>query len=262
MRNLILSLLLICLNCACVRPRYPQAMVGQKAQTDIPSLIEIPIQKESSRPIRILQKTGFVVGYSEELCIPLWSAWQLTRDELNGRVAKENFGADPEVKVQADNMDYKGSGWSRGHMAPAADMKWSPDAMRDCCMMTNICPQKAELNSGSWNRLEEKCRNTYAAKYGAVYIACGPILSENPSRIGIHNVAVPEGFFKVLLIKADTGWQAVGFVYANDEGPHGMQQAACTVDEVEQLTGLDFFSMLPDEIEDTIESDFNWSYWK
>lgn len=262
MRNRLFFLLLVLLNCACVKPRYPQRTVPPDKVMEQPSLLEIPLEKELPSRTRILQKTGFTVGYSEQYRIPLWVAWQLTREEVDGNIPKDNFSEDPEVTCQADNLDYKGSGWSRGHMAPAADMKWNAKAMHECCMMTNICPQKAELNQGSWQKLERKCRETYAQKYGSVYIVCGPLLGEQPSTIGTHDVVVPDGFFKVLLVKAPTGWQAIGFVYANNEGPHGMQQAACSVDEVEALTGLDFFSMLPDTVEDTIEADFNWINWQ
>lgn len=262
MRCRLSLLLLILLNCSCVKPRYSQTTISRDKEMNRPSLLEIPIEKELPFRLRILQKTGFTVGYSEQHRIPIWVAWQLTQEEVNGTIPKDNFSADPTVDDQADNLDYKGSGWSRGHMAPAADMKWNAYAMHECCMMTNICPQKAELNQGSWQKLERKCRETYCSKYGSVYIVCGPIIGEKISTIGPHNVVVPEGFYKVLLVKSSIGWQAVGFVYANDEGPHDMQQAACSVDDVEALTGLDFFSMLPDAVENVIESDFDWKKWQ
>ena len=92
------------------------------------------------------------------------------------------------------------SGYDRGHMAPAADMKWSKQAMEESFYMSNICPQNPNLNRGDWNDLEEKSRQ-WAKKYGAVYIACGPIYdTKRPKRIGNNKVAVPHAFYKVILI--------------------------------------------------------------
>lgn len=273
-KKIIILVSLFVLVVSCIKPRYPTGNdmsdmkdkgTRSKVKRELNGLqsprIEIPIQVSNKYKLKTLEKTGFCVGYSEELKIPLWVAWELTEEEVGGDCPREDFTEDPTVEQQAEHDDYRGSGWSRGHMAPAADMKWSVQAMHDCCMMTNICPQKAELNTGSWSKLEEKCRRTYARNYGKVYIVCGPVVDDDFTTIGHNLVAVPYAFYKVLLVLTSEGWQAVGFVYHNNEGPHNMRQAACTVDEVEILTGLDFFSTLPDNIEENIEANYNWTYW-
>ena len=252
---------LVCLSilCSCVRPRAPISPTPK-----VNTSIEIPKQEKTAFQLKQIQKTGFSIGYSEELRIPLWVAWELTKEETSGPIPREsNFFPDPDVTHQADNGDYKGSGWSRGHMVPAGDMKWNSTAMHDCCLMTNICPQHPKLNTGAWSKLENKCRNTYAQKYASVYIVCGPIVNKDCQSIGNNNVVVPSAFYKVLLVKtSDTGYQAIGFIYTNDDSTQGMQTAACSVDEVEAITGLDFFSLLPNEIEDAIEMRYDWQYWK
>lgn len=258
MNRLILLFVLLSALCSCVRPRAP-IYHTPKVNTSL----EIPKKNDTFR-LKQIQKTGFSIGYSEELRIPLWVAWELTKEETSGPIPREsNFFPDPDVTHQADNGDYKGSGWSRGHMVPAGDMKWNSTAMHDCCLMTNICPQHPKLNTGAWSKLENKCRNTYAQKYASVYIVCGPIVNKDCQSIGNNNVVVPSAFYKVLLVKtSDTGYQAIGFIYTNDDSTQGMQTAACSVDEVEAITGLDFFSLLPNEIEDAIEMRYDWQYWK
>lgn len=107
----------------------------------------------------IIEYNGYTVSYDEAALIPAWVAYELTAEEANGTIGRsgKNFRPDDKVKViQADNYDYRGSGWSRGHMAPAGDFKWNDDAMWDTFFYTNCCPQDEKLNKGSWNVLEIK----------------------------------------------------------------------------------------------------------
>ncbi len=147
------------------------------------------------------------------------------------------------------------SGYDRGHMAPAADMKWSKQAMAESFYMSNICPQNPNLNRGDWNDLEEKSRQ-WAKKYGAVYIACGPVYDHGkPKRIGNNKVAVPDAFYKVILINDSKTPQAIGFLFPNKAGHKPLKKYIVTVDSVEKRTGIDFFPALPDEVENRIEAE-------
>ena len=157
--------------------------------------------------------------------------------------------------------DYNGGRYGRGHMCPAGDMKWSGQAMKDCHLMTNICPQTAELNKNWWEHLERACRR-WARQEGAVQIVCGPVFSDSPKRFGKrHKVAVPDGFFKVVLSLRQGHEKALGFYYANDDSRQPMEDAVRSIDEIEQLTGYDFFSALPDEQEDRLERMTDLSLW-
>lgn len=118
----------------------------------------------------IIEYNGYTVSYDEAALIPAWVAYELTAEEANGTIGRsgKNFRPDDKVKViQADNYDYRGSGWSRGHMAPAGDFKWNDDAMWDTFFYTNCCPQDEKLNKGSWNVLENKVR-TWAQQFGSI----------------------------------------------------------------------------------------------
>ena len=139
-------------------------------------------------------------------------------------------------------------------MAPAADMKWSKKAMEESFYMSNICPQNQKLNRDDWGDLEELCRS-WARKYGTVHIACGPIYDKKqPKRIGEHQVAVPDRFFKVVLIYNRKSPIAMGFLFDNKAHHQALEKYMVSVDSVEKVTGMDFFSKLPDDVENRIEA--------
>ncbi len=210
---------------------------------------------------KLLPYTGITVSFNSDTHEPNWVAWELTGAETEGDTPREpGFSVDPEVDGCATPDDYRHSGFDRGHMAPAGDMKWHPEAMRESFYMTNICPQDEKLNRGAWKKLEEKCR-VRAQADSALIIICGPIFDKSgpAARIGGTGVAVPQRFFKVLLAPyAEKPW-AIGFIMPNGYVEGGMQRAAVTVDAVEEATGYDFFAALPDSLETALESrcDFN-----
>ncbi len=203
-------------------------------------------------------KLSFNTGYH----IPNWVAWELTDSETDGEVARTNkFSSDPDMEGSAESWDYNYSGYDRGHMAPAGDMKWSRKAMEETFYMTNICPQAKVLNTGAWKRLEEKCRQ-WAVTDGSIVIVCGPVLGKKPIEyIGDSRVYVPSKFFKVILSPNTTPMRGIGFIMPNGKPKGGMQACAVTIDSVEALTGHDFFSSLPDDIERQVESQCDFHYW-
>ncbi len=145
-------------------------------------------------------------------------------------------------------------------MCPAGDNKWDSIAMRESNLLTNICPQHRSLNSGLWNKIEQDCRK-WAKRYGDVYIVCGPVLlNREHETIGENKVVVPEAFFKVILCLQGEP-KAIGFVIRNNEGTKKKDQFINTVDDVERITGMDFFPALPDDIEEKVESFADISQW-
>lgn len=215
----------------------------------------------------VVSHTGMTLSYNTEHNNPNWVAWELTREETNGRIPRSNdFQPDPllEKRYQVDSYDYKGSGYSRGHMCPAADMKWDNDAMRSCFYMSNMCPQDMTFNAESWERLENACRR-WARQEGSVYIVCGPIYNSNRkiSTIGRnHTISVPTGFFKCVLSLQKGQEKAIGFIYSHNDINQPMGQAATSVDEVERITGYDFFANIDKKTEKRVEATFNLTAWK
>ena len=225
------------------------------------SSIEIP-----SSPIdiqeQILVRKAYTVSYNKETKCPNWVAWELTSSHADGDLPRDSkYYEDEDVPLpRATNEDYRGSGWTRGHMCPAGDNKWDADAMRESNLLTNMCPQHASLNSGLWNVIERDCRK-WAKAYGEVYIVCGPVLlNREHETIGINKVVVPEAFFKVIL-RLSPEPAAIGFVVRNNEGKKKKDQFINTVDDVERITGMDFFPALPDSIENIVEAYANLNDW-
>ena len=216
-----------------------------------PSLAQIPVSYK-----------GMDISFNPEMHLPNWVAWELTADETKGQVPRyEKFLQDASVEGCPSPWDYSNSGYTRGHMAPAGDMKWDEEAMKETFFMTNICPQAHSLNNGAWLRLEEKCRQ-WAVNDGSIIIVCGPVLTDSlRGRIGETGVAVPDSFFKVILSPNANPMRGIGFIMNNGAVPGGMQKAAVSIREVERITGHDFFSALPDSIENIVENQCDFPYW-
>lgn len=214
-------------------------------------------------PEQILKRTGYVASYNKTTLLPNWVAWHLTAERTEGSAKRSgvDFAEDTEVpEPRATDWDYYNSGYDRGHMCPAADNKWSKKAMEESFLFTNMCPQNGNLNRSDWNEMEMACRK-WAKKYGDLYIVCGPILYKGKHKtIGKNKVVVPEAFFKVVLRTGDDP-QAIGFIYKNTSGNRPKDSYVNTVDEVERITGIDFFPSLPDDVEKKVEAECDLGLW-
>lgn len=211
---------------------------------------------------QIIRKASYIVSYNKDTKIPNWVAWHLTADHTDGYVKRmSNFYEEEQVaSPRATLEDYRGSGWSRGHMCPAGDNKWSETAMYESFSLVNVCPQNASLNSGVWNSIEIDCRR-WARQYGDVYIVCGPVfLNREHETIGTNDVFVPEAFFKVVLCLNGTP-KALGVICRNTDGNRKRDLYYNSVDQVERITGYDFFPALPDELENRLESNVDINLW-
>ena len=206
--------------------------------------------------------TGFTVSFNKDNGTPNYVAWELLGKEVANDVQRDdNFWTDPDIDGCPSTKDYTRSGYDRGHMCPAADQKWSIEAMNDCFVMANICPQDHKLNAGAWNTLENKERQ-WAKRDSAIMIIAGPLYSaDDTNRIGNAKVRVPGAFFKVLLAPYVEEPRGIAFVYPNMTSPGNMQDYAMSIDELEKITGYDFFPALPDELEKTVESSFSFKEW-
>ena len=210
----------------------------------------------------VLSRLGYRLGYDNISRQAVWVAYRLTRNKLaEPPVARSNrFHSDPEVSASADPKDYTRSGFDRGHLAPAADMSSSDEEMIESFLMTNISPQTPSVNRGIWKRLERKVRD-WAIKENSIYIITGPVhpRESHLRPIGENQVAVPESFYKVILDESEPR-KMIGFVIPNTATTNSFWSFAMSVDEVETLTGLDFFHGIPGERK--LEATCNPKDWK
>ena len=244
MKNLVLTLLLITVHAYSFAQGVEDTMTNKVVES------------------QVIEHTGYRVSYNQTWCIPNWVAYELTRTEVAGQFPRRgSFCPDPKViGYTAVTSDYTKSGWDRGHMAPAADMKWSEEVMLESFYLSNICTQNSGLNGGLWLSLEERARY-WANKDSSIYIVCGPIMSDVYETIGANGVAIPKGFFKVVCKKIKGAYVGIGFIFPNENCSGDIFDFACTIDRVEDITGHDFFYILPDNVENAIERSFNLKDW-
>ena len=218
-------------------------------QQNYNSLLAVTIPKGVSN--QVLNYQSIRVNFNPSLRIPNCVAYELTAtmvamaDAPGHEVRKNyNYARDPKVKSCPENWEYRGSGYTRGHMAPAMDMRWDKTAMTQCFYMTNMCPQETKLNNDHWRVLEERVHR-WAKRDKRFMVYTGPIMGKNPKMIGKdkQNIAVPDAFFKVLY--APEQGRAIAFIYPNTPCPGGIKKYAVTVAEVERRTGLTFSSAIP-----------------
>lgn len=219
--------------------------------------------KSESIPSQILVRKAYVSSYNKDTKCPNYVAWHLTAEHANGSIKrpKNAFRGDKEVpEPRVEWYDYKNTGMSRGHLCPAGDNKWDITAMYETFLMTNIVPQDKALNDGYWNEIEMKCR-LWAKKYGDIYIVSGPVPCKKPWKtIGEKKIFVPDDLFKVVLCLNGSP-KVICFIYHNSDNNKPMNQSVCSLKEIEQLTGIEFFPTLPKSVKQSIENEVNLSAW-
>lgn len=225
--------------------------------------MEIPARLQD-RPEQILKRKAYTVSYNRDTKCANWVAWHLTKEHTYGRNqrSQDMFEEDFQVATpRATKNDYYNSGFDRGHLCPAADTKWDNTALKESFYLTNICPQNHNLNKYEWNDIEMLCRS-WARKYGSVDVVCGPVYyaDKAPRFIGKGKVRVPDAFFKVVLCR-NSGAKAIGFLYKNVGSKQNVYDCIRTVDEIEKLTGIDFFPMLDDNTEKKVEASSDIKTW-
>jgi endonuclease G len=210
----------------------------------------------------IINHTHYSLSYSEDYEQALWIAYELTSYETIRKYERTNrFMTDPMVRYSsADKNDYKNSGYDRGHLAPAADMSFSLQAMEESFYYSNMSPQTVGFNRGIWKKLEAQVRQ-WTRDYGEIQIATGPIIEDGHITIGPNKVAVPQYYYKVVLAKRNGEYIGIGFILRNEKSSSSLESFVVTIDQVEEKTGIDFFYSLDDEHEEEVESKVNQSLW-
>ena len=232
----------------------PVALFGQ----------ETIVARREGGDTEILKHPGFTACYNSATQQPDWVSWEITPETVvyDGNVSRcDEFLPDPLAsRPTATTFSYSRTGYDRGHMAPAADFRYDQTAQDETFFLSNICLQEHNLNEKTWFELEKRCRfwckNFYKTP---LLLAAGPFFDEDPARVGRDALPVPSGFWKVVC-KFDRGnWEAVGFVFPNEALDDDFRNYAVSVDEVERLTGLDFYPTLDGKLD---ESSFDLGRWK
>jgi len=227
----------------------------------VTKLSKLEIPKTNSKDF-IITHTGYTLLYNETHEQSSWVAYELTKEETNKIYERtDRFIADPQVKTgTATDKDYAGSGYDRGHLAPASDMGWSATAMAESFYYSNMSPQTPSFNRGVWKKLEELVR-TWAIENNSLYIVTGPVLTSGLTKIGSNKVSVPNYYYKVILDYTEPSIKGMGFIIPNSGSSEPLQQFAVSIDSVEKFTGIDFFPTLPNDQEELIEKTLCVKCW-
>lgn len=211
----------------------------------------------------IIEREGYALGYIEKHEQPAWVQYIMTGEEVSRRAAKrgDDFRPDPDVPTgSATPQDYTRSGYDRGHLAPAADMSFSVKTMSESFFMSNMSPQAPQFNRGIWSKLEKQVRH-FATKEKRIVVVTGPILpAEKTITIGANKVTVPQYYYKVIYDTTPPE-KMIGFVLPNKGSNADLRTFVVTVDRVEELTGLDFFSTVPKEKQEQLERTITVENW-
>jgi len=205
---------------------------------------------------------GYSFNYNEQHEQANWVAYLLTRAELEGTTKRtDNFRPDETVATgTATKKDYSGSGYDRGHLAPAADMAWSETAMSESFYFSNMSPQLPGFNRGIWKKLETLVRK-FGTNYDSIFVATGPVFYEVLDTIGKNNVSVPAHYYKALMRFTERGPIAIGFILPHESSSEQLSTFVVSIDSLESFTQIDFFPGLQDSTEQIMEKEYCLSCW-
>lgn len=223
------------------------------------SHLEIPSIGSSDA---VIIHTGYSLLYNEQHEQAAWVAYELTKEETHNQFERtDKFIPDPKVSTEtANNADYAGAGYDRGHLAPAADMGWSKITIDESFYYSNMSPQQPSFNRGIWKKTEELVRD-WAIENNSLYIVTGPILTPRLKTIGENQVSVPKYYYKVILDYSLPSVKGIGFIMPNADSKESPSYFAVSIDSIEQFSGIDFFPLLPDNQERLIEQTLCIDCW-
>lgn len=210
----------------------------------------------------LIHHTYYDLDYSELHEQAFWVAYTLRKEDVFiKRERTDDFRQDTFVSTgSAELEDYKGSGYDRGHLAPAADMKHDSISMSESFYMSNMSPQLPAFNRYIWKYLEDTVR-TWAIDNHSIFVVTGPVLSDSLGTIGPNRVTIPSFYYKVIYDYVEPEIKAIGLVLPNCKGEGPFSKYAVSIDSIEILTGIDFFPNLCDSLENLIESKFEIDKW-
>jgi endonuclease G len=189
----------------------------------------------------LLEHKGFTISYNPETKNANWVSYRLIKKEVSQKIERsDNFKKDPLYSYTATNQDYYKSNYDKGHLFPAGS-SWTDDIMNESFYYTNMSPQAPSLNRGKWKEIETIVRY-WASLYDTIYVVTGTVFDEKVKKI--KTVSVPSAFFKLVLVYTSKKQQAIVFFCANEGSKKSIQEYTMSIDDLENLTGLDFCASL------------------
>jgi endonuclease G len=224
----------------------------------------------------LVRHSALALSYNEEHELAEWVCHLILSDVAEGRTTRTNdFRQDQKIssgsaqeedfflKSQNDKgeWEYDGYGYDRGHLAPSADFRWNQKALSESYFYSNMTPQHPDFNRDSWAQLEGYIRNYAIENKVDLYVVTGPVLNGNLKKVerSVNKMSLPEYHYKVVF--DEKGERAIGFLMPNKSCEKPLEAYARSVNEIEEITGLDFFSALNDSFEEKLEESTDYFPW-
>ena len=211
---------------------------------------------------QIVHHEHYSLSYNEKHEQAEWVAYELKKTHLSNIERKRPyFEIDKAVKTGAASWkNYKKSGFDRGHLCPAGDRRYTKEAYNETFLTSNISPQEHQFNAGIWNSLEQKVRY-WARKYDGIFVITGGILKGHMKTIGTERVSVPNQFYKILIDNNSNKTKMIAFLMPHKNSKKPLHEFVVSVDDIESLTGIDFFPQLDDALENKLEASNYYKDW-
>jgi len=256
---------------------------NKSAKTDLPA--EVVLSKyegddafsHSNRTGTTYKHQHYILSYSEEDEQSEWVGYELTSAECRGKLSRDGFLFEEDYAIKtgsASHYEYRNSGYDKGHLAPAGDMRFDEDALQESFLMSNISPQRNEFNAGIWNKLERQIRQ-WARRFGRIYVVTGPVLKQEGPKTKLRHtskykkrettkITIPKAFYKVVFDFSKPGREKmIAFCIPSDTPEEAdIYDYVVSVDSLEKITGLDFFNNLPTKIQSKYECRSDVALWK
>jgi endonuclease G, mitochondrial len=203
----------------------------------------------------------FTLSYNEGYELASWAAYQLTPEQAKATgTFKEKYAEDPQVTTgTATTKDYRDAGFIIGQLVPPEDMFPSQQAVEETFLMSNTVPQKPAFNKYVW-KVNENLIREWAKEGNTLYVVAGTVLADAPfGTFGPNKISIPERYYKAVLDV--NGERAVGFIFRINVATGAPGSFALSVDDLEKITGLDFFPELSDDIEQKVEARTDFAKW-
>lgn len=220
--------------------------------------------KKTPDDLVVLKRKGYWVAWSPSLRHPVWTAYSVpTTKLLEFPPERPPFERDPQAPTSSSPTDYTGSGYDRGHMAPnyLIATRFGKAAQRETFLMSNIAPQKPTLNRGPWRLLEQTVADDLSGIGDTLWVITGTV-PERQRRVGKSSVFVPKGFYKIIAA-IHQGRLRVLAIFMPQEIRESKRPryCFCSIDDLEEMTGLDFFPTLSKERQTALEAPEANRFW-
>lgn len=265
---------------------YPEPDIPNIHMVELFTYNGLPHDTEE-RNLKILVNHAYAIGYSEEHKIPLYAVYRLgntdgSAEQYDDRSFERHFERPKKFQIdlrtdaRVHHEDYTSSGFDRGHIAPNFVLRrqYGHLAQLESFLMSNIAPQKPDLNRGIWQKAEKRIATKIAEDDQGPksddditdhWVISGCIMGEAPDTVKDTGIAIPEAFYKIIVRRSsyyERSLKAVAVFYSHTPVNGEFEEKFVSVREIEEMTGLDFHSNLPDKLEKKLETTkYGWD-WK